>query len=243
MAPLTPTSLLTPGFAPSHAFRAFARERSCRLSRPPFGRNPPGRTEPGITCLSAISRFAGTRLMHGFLARVPGGTMSPLLHASNQQRANAWFTGSTEYSIDVETQVRLPVVCVLSLPDWPPSPPGICTLLLHICEGCALPQLGPRLTCLGSLVGYRRGPGKKHSVLPAPTSLPSRIASVFPFPPVVRDPTASPVFRRHGRGTYDAKGAAGAKVAFAFANATKALTPSSLSHSGGIPPHRPSRRG
>lgn len=53
----------------------------------------------------------------GFLPIKEAGTVGPLPHAFNRQRANAWFAGSTEYSIDVEVQVRLPMVCVLSLSD------------------------------------------------------------------------------------------------------------------------------
>lgn len=63
----------------------------------------------GRTCLSAIRP--------GFLPIKEAGTVGPLPHAFNRQRANAWFAGSTEYSIDVEVQVRLPMVCVLSLSD------------------------------------------------------------------------------------------------------------------------------
>lgn len=53
----------------------------------------------------------------GFLPIKEAGTVGPLPHAFNRQRANAWFAGSTEYSIDVKVQVRLPMVCVLSLSD------------------------------------------------------------------------------------------------------------------------------
>lgn len=64
----------------------------------------------GITCLSAPAGVFANQIKEA-------GTVGPLPHAFNRQRANAWFAGSTEYSIDVEVQVRLPMVCVLSLSD------------------------------------------------------------------------------------------------------------------------------